>query len=91
MAAYAAPAQKSAPRVPTEFQSAVAITPADATAIGPYAALYIGVAGDVKVCLRNDDGTHLVIFKSCPVGILPVAVQGVEATGTAATNILGLG
>lgn len=50
--------------------------------------LYIGVSGDVKVTLADDNTA--VIFKSVPVGLLPVMVKQVFATGTTATNILAL-
>lgn len=91
MAANAAPAVKTAARVPTCYQNAVPITPTNNTLIGPFSGLFIGVSGDVTVIMRNDDGSTPVLFKAVPVGILPIAVQGVNATGTTATNILGLG
>lgn len=90
MVAYAAPAQKMSARVANCYQNAKAITPADATQIGPFSALWVGVAGDVTVVMRDDDGTTPVLFKA-GVGLLPIAVQGVNATGTTATNIIGLG
>jgi hypothetical protein len=90
MVATAIPAQKTVARIATSYQKAVVITPTDNTLIGPFAALYIGVAGDVTVIMRNDDSSTPVLFKAVPVGILPISVQGVQATGTAATNINGL-
>lgn len=70
--------------------SAVAVTPHDSTMIatGVTRALYIGVSGDVA-CLMADGGTA-VVFKSVPIGILPVRVQRVNSTSTTATNILAL-
>ena len=53
-------------------------------------ALYIGVAGNVKVDLA--DGTTGVVFKNAPVGERPWAVTKVYQTpgGTAATDMLFL-
>jgi hypothetical protein len=70
-------------------QYAVAITPADGTnfAFGMARALYVGVTGDITL---DTASTTNVLFKAVPVGILPVAAVRVRATGTTATNILGL-
>ena len=66
---------------------AYAITTSD-SAINNARALYIGVSGDVAVVTRGRSTS--VIFKSVPIGILPVEVTKVLQTGTTATNILGL-
>lgn len=71
--------------------SAVAVSDTVADENGPFRALFIGVAGDVKVtCI---DGTTPT-FKNVPVGILPVACSMVWSTGTGVTtpntNIIGL-
>lgn len=68
-----------------------AVTPSDASDLAKYAkALYIGVTGDVTVLpIDNADGATL-LFKAHPVGYMPVGVRKVLATGTTATNILGL-
>lgn len=90
MAAYATPATPLQSRIATTFETMVAITPTDANAIGPFQALYVGGAGDVVVVPRNS--TSPVTFKAVPVGtILPISIQGVNATGTTATNLVGLG
>lgn len=79
---------------------ATAITPSDtaAVAVGPgggYAKkLYIGVAGNITVILAADSsngglGTP-VLFTAHPAGYMDVQVRAVMATGTAATNIVGL-
>lgn len=66
---------------------AVAVTPSDTTVVA-FNYLYIGLTGDVAVIPYGQD--NAVTFKSCPVGILPVGVTKVMATGTTAGNILGL-
>jgi hypothetical protein len=66
---------------------AVAVTPSDATVIQTTRALYVGVTGNLTV--RMADG-QTVLFTACPVGILPVQVDQVRATGTAATDIVAL-
>ena len=79
---------------------AAAITPSDtaAIAIGPgsaYAiAIYVGVSGNVTVIMAGDNsngglGTP-VTFTAQPVGYMPIQVRAVMATGTTATNIVGL-
>lgn len=83
---------------PGRFASA--ITPSDtlAVAIGPGAvyakSLYIGVAGDVTIITAGDNsngglGTP-VLLKAHPVGYCPMQVRAVLATGTTASNILGI-
>ena len=65
-----------------------AVTPHDTNELAKVSrALYIGVTGDVVVVMQ--DGTTLT-FKAVPVGLLPVRVKVVKATGTTATNILAL-
>jgi hypothetical protein len=80
---------------------AAAIVPSDTVglAIGPGAggyakALYVGGAGDLVVitvadATNNGLGTA-VTFKAVPVGWFPVQVRAVMATGTTATNIVGV-
>ena len=69
---------------------AVVVTTNDSTDLtkAPTRALYIGVAGDVKVDMM--DGSAGVVFKAAPVGVLPIRVTRVYATGTTATNIVAL-
>jgi hypothetical protein len=57
-------------------------------------ALYIGVSGNLKVIAAGDNsasgaGTP-VTFNAVPVGWFPVQVRRVFASGTTATNIVGL-
>lgn len=67
--------------------TAQAITTSD-TAPNVYARLYVGGAGNVKVTTENGDA---VTFTAVPVGtVLPIRVQLVWATGTTATNIVGM-
>jgi hypothetical protein len=66
---------------------AVAVTPSDATVIPVTRGLYIGVTGNVTV--RTAKG-ETVLFTAVPVGVLPVCVDQVHNTGTAATNIVAL-
>jgi hypothetical protein len=90
MAAYAAPASPRHPVVNECYENAVAITPADNTAIGPYQALYVGGAGNVVLIPYNS--TTPVTFTGVPAGtILRVHFQGINATSTTATALVGLG
>lgn len=67
--------------------NAVAVTPSDITILA-FAALYIGVTGDVEILPFNS--ITPVVFKAVPVGMLPVSGQKVMATNTTATNIVAL-
>jgi hypothetical protein len=65
-----------------------AVTPTNAAVI-KYKALYIGGAGNLNVILAGD--TANTSFTGVPVGTtLWVSVSCVHATGTTATNIVGL-
>ena len=74
--------------------------PSDTTnvAIGPAGAyaksLYIGVAGDLTIITAGDNSNGLlgtpVLLKAHPVGYCPIQVRAVMATGTTATNIVGI-
>lgn len=68
--------------------SARAITPNNDTAV--YAtALYVGTGGDVRVLMEDQSD---VTFKNVANGsVLPIRVAKVFATGTTASDILGLG
>jgi len=66
-----------------------AITPSDSTTFSPtYRALYVGVSGDIYVDCPHT-GTN-VKLGAVPVGILPIEVTRVYATGTTASDIVGL-
>ncbi len=78
-------------------QSGYAVTTSDSVALpnGPCRALYIGGTGDVSVLHNqvNANGGFIqvtVVYKTAPVGILPVSCVRVNATGTTATSIVAL-
>lgn len=67
--------------------NADAVTPNDTTVVR-YRALYVGVTGNVSVLT---EGGQTVTFQNAQAGsVLPIRVARVRATGTTATNILGL-
>ena len=72
----------------TPAHGAYAIAPSDTTDL-PQAikSIYVGVSGDVKVTTAIGD---VVTFKAHPVGYMLVKATRVWATGTTATNLLGL-
>lgn len=67
--------------------SGAAITPSDTTAVDFYA-LYVGGAGNVKVDLF--DGSTVTLNGALVGTIYPLRVKKVYATGTTATNLIGL-
>lgn len=69
--------------------TAMAITRHDTTVQPKFAAIYVGVGGDVKV---KDAAGNTTTFKNAPSGsILPVAnVELVYLTDTSATDLVGL-
>ncbi len=80
------------------YSESFAITPSDTVDLvgidkgqgvvsEPARALYIGVAGDVTLI---DVSGQTTLFKAVPVGELRVSCKRVKATGTTATNIVGL-
>jgi hypothetical protein len=64
------------------------VVPSDTTdlAIVPRG-IYVGVTGAVAM---HDVTGNKCIFEAMPVGIYPIRPRRILATGTAATNILGL-
>lgn len=70
---------------PIVFQDAYAVVTSD-TVEQRFAALYIGVAGDVTI---ETLGNKVVVFKAVAVGMLYVSGVKVKAA-TAATNIVAL-
>lgn len=65
------------------------ITPSDAAELASITrALYVGGSGDVVVVMR---GGQTVTFRAAAAGsTLPIRVKQVRATGTTATNLVGL-
>lgn len=49
--------------------------------------LYVGTTGDVSLVLPNG---NTVIFKTVPVGVLPVACTNVTTANTTASNLVAL-
>lgn len=74
---------KSVPFAPSR---AFSITPNDSTDIVA-CNLYIGTGGDLKVDMEVD-GT--ITFTGLQAGYHPIKVKRVYATGTTASNIIGL-
>lgn len=66
---------------------AVAITPTDGVVFPSTRSLYVGTTGNLVV--RMVDG-QTVTFTAVPVGIFPIQVDIILATGTTAGNILAL-
>ena len=76
------------PALDSPYTDAEAVTPSDTVDLAEVSrAIYVGVAGDLTVIMAGGD---TVLFKAAPVGILPIRVSRVKATGTAATNITAL-
>ena len=69
--------------------NAYAVTPADGTDQSfATRAIYVGGAGDIKV---TTTGGNTVTFVGCLAGsILPVRAARIWATGTTATNLVGM-
>jgi hypothetical protein len=67
---------------------AAAVTPNDSTVLTPTRSLYVGGTGNLTVRMYGSQNT--VLFAAVPVGILPIQVDKVMSTGTAATNIVAL-
>jgi len=68
--------------------NAAAITPSNTVDLDAVTrALYVGVTGDVKVDMI---GGQAITFKNVPVCVLPIRVTRVYATGTDASEIIGL-
>lgn len=63
------------------------VTPGDATFIPVTRALYVGTTGNLNVRMADD---QTVLFTAVPVGIFPIQVDQVLATGTSASNIVAL-
>lgn len=71
----------------TKYNSGAAVSPDDVATIAVTRGVYVGGAGDLKVTFA--DGTSATL-KAAPLGVYPIMVQQVFATGTTATNIVAL-
>jgi hypothetical protein len=69
-------------------RGAVAVTPSDSTVLTDVRSIYVGISGDVSVYMVGS--TTSVTFLAVPVGILPIQVDRILATGTDATNMVAL-
>lgn len=70
------------------FKGALAIAASDTVDLAsPVSAIYVGVAGAIKVIMANGE---TATFSNVPVGVFPIAVTRVFSTGTAATGLIGL-
>lgn len=94
MTAYATPTNILQSRTATAYHTAAAITVSDTAQdpAGPFSALWVGAAGNVKLTTRNGNTVTLI---GVPAGtLLPISCQGVWSTGTTVstpnTNIVGL-
>ena len=68
---------------------AVNVTPSDATVLAPtWGGLFVGGAGNVAVV--TEEGTTLTFTGVLAGSVLPIVVTRVRATGTTATNIVGM-
>lgn len=86
------PARRGIPVTPSDTED---VTNASGDNAPCYAAaLYVGVAGNLTVVHAGDNGNALagtaVLYPNVPVGWFPVQVRRVMATGTSASDIVGL-
>ena len=73
---------------PNSAEYGAAVTPSDTALILSTRGLWIGTAGNLTVDMAGDVGT--VLLSNVPVGVLPVRVVRVRATGTTASGIVAL-
>ena len=70
-------------------RSAFAVTPNDGADLStPTRALYVGTAGNLSVILVGDSAA--VLLKNLSAGYHPLRCKRIRATGTTATDIVGL-
>ena len=81
--------QNSSPSLSGPAAHGFAVTPNDSTTLGETTrALYVGSAGAIAVLMASGAS---ISFANVPAGtILPIRVNKVMATGTSATNMIGL-
>jgi len=71
------------------YEVAKVITPSDTTLLNDCAAFFVGVAG--AVAFQNVAGTTITLAAVPAYTVIPCRAVRIMATGTAATNIVGLG
>jgi hypothetical protein len=68
---------------------AVAIAPSDTVDLtSPARSIYVGTTGNLTVVMYPS--REVVSFLTVPVGVLPIQVARVNATGTSAANLVAL-
>jgi hypothetical protein len=73
--------------VPQSYDNAKVVTTHD-TNLNEFSAFFVGVAG--AVAFQNVLGTTITLAAVPAYTVIPVATKRIMATGTAATNIIGL-
>lgn len=74
-------------------QEAFAITPSDTDELVYVTRfIYVGVTGDIKLAMMNDcNGAGTILLKAAQAGsVIPIRARKVLATGTTATDLIGL-
>lgn len=69
------------------FRHGTAITPNDTTAV-KFKGIYVGTTGNLTVLFTGD--TVATTLNNVPVGVYQFEISKVLATGTTATNLVGL-
>lgn len=69
------------------FANATVVVPSD-TVGNVFSAFMVGVTG--AVAFRNSQGATVTLAAVPAYTVIPVATTGINATGTTATNIIGL-
>lgn len=84
------PFELSADSVSSPARNCVAIVPNDATDLLVVTkAIYVGTGGNIV--LRTIEGAADVTFANVPTGtVLPIRARAIRATGTTASQIVGL-
>jgi len=71
------------------FFNVTPIVPANNTPIGPFSAFMVGAGGTIAICpLRAAAVVSLTVVAG---QVYRIPIQGVDAAGTTATGIVGLG
>ena len=89
MAGYSSTASAKASRIASCYRTVAAITPTDATAIGPYEAFIPGTSGNVALVPIGQ--TTAITIAVIAGQLYPIEFQGINATNTTSTGIVGLG